>query len=181
MKSNKGITMITLVITIIVLLIIAGISIGEGNNIIQQSKLENIKTNMLLIKAKGKQYVESANFKLGTSFDTATDKEKRITSAKGELKGEEITDISIFDGNINISQEQLTTDNSNYIYYYKLTTNNLTEIGVSNVKSDEKNGWYIIRYDIKNSEIELYNTNGFENNENKYFSLNELQNIEIDF
>lgn len=179
MKNNKGITIITLVITIIVLLIIAGISIGTGNNIIQQSKLENIKTNMLLIKVKGKEYVENANFKLGTNFETATDKENRIITAKEELKGEEIIETSIFNGNLNITQEQLITDNTNYIYYYKLTTENLSEIGITNVKSDEKDGWYIIKYDIKNIAIEVYNTLGFENEEIKYYSLNELQNIEV--
>ena len=181
MKNNNGITMITLVITIIILLILAGVSIGTGNNIIKQSNLENIKTNMLLIKVKAKEYVENANFKLGTNFETSADKENRIISAKEELKGEEIKDISIFNENIDINQDQLTTDNSNYIYYYKLTTENLVNIGLSNVKSDEKNGWYIIKYDIKNSEIEVYNTKGFENKENTYYSLSDLQNIETNF
>lgn len=181
MKNDKGITMVALIITIVILLILSGISINAGNNIIEQSELENIKTNMLLIKVKGKEYVENANFKLGTNFESATDKEGRITAAKGELKGEEITDISIFNENINISQEQLSTDNTNYIYYYKLTTQNLADIGLPNVISDEKNGWYIIKYDIKNVESEVYNTQGFEKEESTYYSLNELQNIEIDF
>ena len=176
MKNNNGITMITLVITIIILLILAGVSIGTGNNIIKQSNLENIKTNMLLIKVKAKEYVENANFKLGTNFETSTDKESRIIGAKEELKGEEINDTSIFNENIDISKEQLTTDNSNYIYYYKLTTENLVK-----VKSDERNGWYIIKYDIKNSEIEVYNTKGFKNKENTYYSLSDLQNIETNF
>lgn len=182
MKNNKGITMIVLVITIIILLILAGISIGTGNNIIKQSDLENIKTNMLLVKVKAKEYVENANFNLGTAFDKVTDeneKNSRIEKAKAELKGEEIADSSIFDKNINISQEQLVIDNSNYIYYYKLTQQNLTDMGISNVKSDEKNGWYIIKYNIKNVEIEVYNTKGFENNETIYYSLNEIQNINI--
>lgn len=182
MKNNKGITMIALVITIVVLLILAGISIGTGNNIIKQSNLENIKTNMLLVKVKAKEYVENANFNLGTAFDKVTDeneKNARIEKAKAELKGKEITDISIFNTNTNISQEQLTTDNSNYIYYYKLDSQNLTDMGISNVKSDEKNGWYIIKYDIKNIEIEVYNTKGFENNETIYYSLTELQNIDV--
>ena len=181
MKNNNGITMITLVITIIILLILAGVSIGTGNNIIKQSNLENIKTNMLLIKVKAKEYVENANFKLGTNFETSTDKESRIIGAKEELKGEEINDTSIFNENIDISKEQLTTDNSNYIYYYKLTTENLVNIGLSKVKSDERNGWYIIKYDIKNSEIEVYNTKGFKNKENTYYSLSDLQNIETNF
>ena len=58
MKKNKGITMMVLVITIVILLILAGISIGVGNNVIKKSELENLKTNMLLVKVKGKEYIE---------------------------------------------------------------------------------------------------------------------------
>ena len=76
MKSNKGITMVTLIITIIILLIIAGISVGAGNKIIKSSELENIKTNMLLVKVKAKEYTENANFKLGTSIDSLSEEEK---------------------------------------------------------------------------------------------------------
>ena len=62
MKKNRGITMVALVITIVVLLIIAGISIGAGNNAIKNSKLENLKTNMLLIEVKAKEQIENAKF-----------------------------------------------------------------------------------------------------------------------
>ena len=81
MKKNKGITMVALVITIVLLLILAGISIGTGGNIIKRTELENLKTGMLLIEVKGKEYVENGNFNLGTSFDKLTDeneKNKRI-------------------------------------------------------------------------------------------------------
>lgn len=181
MKENKGITMVVLVITIVMLLILAGISIGTGNNIIKRSKLENLKTNMLLIKVKGKEYVENANFNLGTSIDQATAEEKstRIEKAKTELKGEEIIDGNIFIGNINITTENMAEENANYIYYYKLTTQNLIDMGLSNVESDENKGWYIIKYDINNVQLEVYNTEGFENDENKYYSLTEIQNLNI--
>lgn len=177
MKNNKGITMITLVITIGVLLILAGISIGTGGKVIKQSELENLKTNMLLIKVKGKEYVENANFKLGTG--TEEEKKNHIDQAKGELIGEEIKDGDIFVGNANISTESIVADNTNYIYYYKLTTNQLDDIGISNVNSDEKSGWYIIKYDLKNIEVELYNTKGFENENIKYYSSKELENLNI--
>ena len=179
MKENKGITMVTLVITVIVLLIIAGISIGTGNKVIKSSELENIKTNMLLIKAKGKEYVENANFKLGTNFNNSTDKEKRIEAAKEELKGEKITDVAIFEQNIGITKEDITKDNDEYKYYYKLDEDDLTDMGLSNVKSDEKNGWYIIKYDINDVGVEVYNTAGFENEGKMYYSLTDLQNINL--
>ena len=89
MKKNKGITMVALVITIVLLLILAGISIGTGGNIIKRTELENLKTGMLLIEVKGKEYVENANFNLGTGFEKLTDeteKSKRIDAAKSKLK-----------------------------------------------------------------------------------------------
>ena len=175
MEKNKGITMITLVITIVLLLILAGITVGTGGNIIKKSELENLKTNMLLIEAKGKEYLENANFKLGTKIETVSqeEKNKRIETAKNELRGEDITNDMYIYENIIIKEE------SEYIYYYKLNNQNLTDIGLTNVKSDEENGWYIIKYDIKNVIVEVYNTKGFENEENKYYSLNQLENINI--
>lgn len=177
MREDRGITLTTLVITIIVLLIIAGISAGTGNKVIKSSELENVKTNMLLIKAKGKEYVENANFKLGTNFENSPDKENRITTAKAELKGEEITDASTINQNMGITQEMISRD---YIYYYKLSKDDLTTMGLSNVKSDENNV-YIIRYNLKDVEVEVYNTLGFERDGKKYYSLNELQNLNIEF
>lgn len=180
MREDRGITLTTLVITIIVLLIIAGISAGTGNKVIKSSELENVKTNMLLIKAKGKEYVENASFKLGTNFKDSTDIKNRIKTAKAELKkGEEMTESEILNQNIGITQDNIK--NTDYTYYYKLSNDDLTDMGLSNVKSDEKNGWYIIKYDLKNVEVEVYNTLGYERDGNKYFSLTELQNLNIEF
>ena len=88
--KNKGITLIALTITVIVLLIIAGITLSVGSNMIKKANLEKLKTDMLLIRTKGKEYVENANFKLGPNVDDAEDKEDKITNAKTELKGKEL-------------------------------------------------------------------------------------------
>lgn len=178
MKENKGVTMLVLVITIIVLAIIAGISIGKGNNVIKRSQLESIKTNMLLIKVKAKQYVEDANFKLGTN-PTPEEKATRIEEAKKEFIGEQIIDSGIFNGNINKTKEEIDKDIENYIFYYKMSTDNLKQMGLSNVNSDENSGWFIIKYDVQNVDIEIYNTKGFESQEKKFYSLSEIQDLNI--
>ncbi len=173
MKENKGITMISLIIIVLILLLLVGISVNTGNNIIKQSQIENLKTNMLLIKVKGKEYVENANFSLGTAFEKITDeteKNNRIEKAKSKLEGEDITN-SISSYNINV-----TADAEN-VYYYKLDTQNLLDMGITNVESDEKKGWYIIKYDVVNSEVEVYNTKGIEKENTKYYALNEIQNL----
>ena len=177
MKKNRGITMVALVITIVVLLIIAGISIGAGNNAIKNSKLENLKTNMLLIEVKAKEQLENAKFRLGTSFDKATEEEKtnRVNTAKSELS--EFTEDEIVDGNI--FNNNIKEDNKKNIYYYKLSTQNLMDMGLKNVKSDEKNGYYIVKYDLKNSTIEIYNTEGFDDEGNVVYSLTDIKQVRL--
>ena len=64
-KNEKGITLVALAITIIVLLIIAGIGYNYGKEAIQKAQLEELRTNMLLIEAKAKGLVEEVNFKIG--------------------------------------------------------------------------------------------------------------------
>lgn len=179
MKKNRGVTMLSLVITIVLLLIIAGISIGTGGNVIKRSQLENLETNMLLIKGKAKEYVENANFKLGNNIENVTDKENRIEEAKKQLVGEMITQGDIFNEIDNITTEKIEEDKANYIYYYKISTENLINMGLSNVYSDDEKGWYIIKYNIKNAEIEIYNTKGFENQNNKYYTLTQIQDLNI--
>ncbi len=182
MKQNKGITMIMLVVTVIVLLILAGISIEKGNDVIERSKLENIKTDMLLVQAKGKEYVENANFELGTDYEKITDnteKTKRLENAKSKLKGTKIADVSNLDSKFGITAEKFQEDNDNLIFYYELSNQDLADIGISDVKSDEKNGKYIIKYNIKNVDVEVYNTKGFENGDKSYYSLNEIENLNL--
>ena len=51
MKSDKGITMIALAAMLVILMIIATITMYYGNSAIKEAKLQDLKTNMLLIQA----------------------------------------------------------------------------------------------------------------------------------
>lgn len=157
-KNKNGVTIISLVITIIVLLIISSITIYKGTNSIKEAKLESLKTNMLLIKAKAKEYVEQASFKNGTSNEIKDE-------AKAELKGNEIQDFSLYTY-INKTDEQFVYD----------LTNQLEDIGLHEI-SIEENEKYIVKYDIKNVEVEIYNTKGYDDNGSVKHSLTELENI----
>ena len=177
MKLNRGITIISLIIVIILLLIIAGISVGAGQGVIKKSELENEKTNMLLIKAKTKQYLENASFQLGTSFEKLTDeneKSARIESAKAELKGTQITSDNIAQFSNFISQNDLNATN---VFYYFLSDSDLSDMGIGDVKSDEKNGIFVVKYDLANNEIEVYNSKGYEEDSKTYYSLTDIENL----
>ena len=160
-KNNKGITLIALTITIIILLILASITIYSGKESIKKAQLESLKTNMLLIKAKAKEYVEQASFKNGVN------KSEISEEAKNELKGKEANASDYSKQNITINGGEIL---------YKLTSDNLKEMGLKDVKLGS-NEEYLVKYNIKDVTVEVYNTSGYENNGTTVYSLSELDKI----
>ena len=160
-KNNKGITLVALVITIIILLILASITIYSGKESIKKAQLESLKTNMLLIKAKAKEYVEQASFKNGVN------KSEISEEAKNELKGKEANASDYSKQNITINGGEIL---------YKLTSDNLKEMGLKDVKLGS-NEEYLVKYNIKDVTVEVYNTSGYENNGTTVYSLSELEKI----
>ena len=166
MSRNKGVTLISLVVTIIVLLIIAGISIYSGKGVIKKAKLEELKTNMLLIEAKTKQYVEEANFKMGVDPDDEKKSKVREEVYINNAKLEPASDITA-DGSIPILE------------CYKLTQDALKEWGLTELEIIEGEDYLIQFKDIINEEntklsVEIYNTKGYDGK----YSLTEIEQIE---
>lgn len=174
-KNEKGITVVALMITIILLLILAGITIYTGKDSIQKANLEGLKTNMLLIQTKAREYVENASFDLGVNPDNATDemKLKAQSELSGEDKGTAVTSSDSLSSelvSIGISQEDINAGN-----VYKLTTENLEKMGIHDVTSDSEDGWYVIVYNIDDTTAEIYHTIGYQGKH----SLTEIEQIEL--
>jgi len=165
-NSEKGITLISLVVTIVILLIISGVTINVGTKTIKQTKLESLKTNMLLIEAKAKEYVENANFKLGIKEEEKASKIEKIKEEK-VLVGDELATVPNY-----ITKGE----GEAYVYYYELTTAHLEEMGISNVESNEDNGKYVIKYDVQNAQVEVYYSEGY----NGKYSLTEIEEAEVE-
>lgn len=177
MKKNnqKGITLLVLTITIIVLIILAGITIYTGTESIQRANLEGLKTNMLLIETKAREFVENASFDLGIDPQNATDEMK--TNAQSELNGEDkgtlvTADDAIISQLLNIGISQADIDNENV---YKLTTENLEKMGIHEVESNDEEGWYVIVYNVDDTTAEIYHTIGYDGKH----SLTDIEQIEL--
>ena len=118
LKTNKGITLIALVITIIVLLILAGVSIamltGENgiltraNDASDDSKRAEIadKVNMAIQSAYADAVVESTT---SPSIDVATLETIYSSDNEGEI-------FDITDGNLNADSEAATVEQDGKIY-----------------------------------------------------------------
>lgn len=166
-NKTKGITLVALSITIIVLLILAGIGVYSAKGTIQKAKLEELKTNMLLIQAKAREYVEDANFKMGINPDDAK---------KEEVRGQVYGSASEEGAKLQKAAENEIPSSfgiSDTTTCYWLTTEAQENWGLSKIEleNDEK---YLIQFNEENMTVEVYNTKGYDDK----YSLTEIEQVE---
>lgn len=164
-NKTEGITIVTLSITIIVLLILAGIAVYSSKEMIQRAKLEELKTNMLLIQAKAREYVEEANFKMGINPETKTDEEK--DTIRKEVYAENAQLEKVDDG----IPEHFNIDDRTNCYWLTDEAQNNWGLGKIELADGEK---YLIRFDEQNVTVEVYYTEGYEDR----YSLTDIEKIQ---
>lgn len=156
MKKQDGVTLIALTITIIVIIILAGISSHFGVELIREAKLQDLKTNMLLIQAKAKEAVEEVNFQKSNVTDVAI-----IEQIKSEnLIGSKVKDNAEIKSEL--IEKGIISDETKIDEYYYLKTENLEEMGLQNLQNVEDNGYFIVRYNIDDVRVEVMNTKGYK-------------------
>lgn len=154
--NNKGITMVTLVITIVVMLILAGVTITGAYSLIKKAQLENLKTNMLLIQAKTKTALEEYNF----------------SKDESKLIGMQIQEVDTD----KVSKLQKAGENYSNDWYY-LSQEELNNMSLSDVKLPE-NEYFFVKYNKESLTVEILYTQGFEENNKIKYTLTQLQNME---
>ena len=144
-NNTNGVTLIALSITIVVMIILAGIGIYGSTDMIKKAKLEEMKTNMLLL--------ESATFKMGINPDEQKKQNVRNAVYVEEAKLQKATDT-------NIPSSFGIADTTTC---YWLTTEAQTSWGLSKMQL-EKDEKFLIQFDETNITVEIYNTKGYNGN-----------------
>ena len=126
LKKEKGITIVALIITIIVMLILIGVGVEFGGDAIDKAKLEDIRTDMISIKTKAKIVAEQYNFKdidslVGTTItDDEANKlgivnsDKTFKWSENDLRNQNLSKIK---GDTYIVQYDLENPNNCEVYY----------------------------------------------------------------
>lgn len=155
MKNKRGITLIALIITVIIMLILVGVGIYLGGDAVNKVNLEDIKAEMFSIKTKAKIVVDKYNFKdienlVGTKYADAQGFNKELVN-------------SSFTGFTNEQKENL------YIW----TKEDLENNGLTTIKTDSDK-FYVVYYNLDEpNSSEIYYSKGYDGK----FSLSELQDI----
>lgn len=150
-NNNKGITLVALVITVIIILIIGAITVYEGSRLVDEAKYEDVKTNMLLIQAEVKNFAEQAKFE-GLTMDKILESEDGIKLDEKTLKIEIPTDSKITDKIQEIENKGNTTEDGKLVLY-QIT--NMSELNISGLDSNASNN-YLVYIDISGDiEVEV--------------------------
>lgn len=141
LKMEKGITIIALIITIIIMLILVGVGMNFGGDALNKAKLEDIKTDMISIKTRAKIIAEQYNFKDIDNLvgNTITDEE----AAKLELTNSD--KILKWSSSDLASQNLGSIEGEQYVVFYDLNDPNNCEV------------YYLNGYEGKYSLTELQN------------------------
>lgn len=154
----KGVTLVSLVVTIIVLLIIASITVYGGKETIKRAQLEELRTNMLLIQAKAKEYVEEANFKIGLTTESAKIEEIR-------------NEVYVTEANLVLATSEAGITTSGVMYQFE-GEETLKKWGLEKIKDWEN---YLIEFKDDEAKVEIYHKKGFDGKK----SLTEIDNIQL--
>lgn len=126
LNREKGITLVALIITIVLMLILAGVGIDFGSDAITKAKLEDIKTDMISIKTKAKIIADQYSIKeidnlVGTQITDEEATKLGITNNKNIRKWskEDLTNqgLSTIDGDTYIVNYSADGNNTCEVYY----------------------------------------------------------------
>lgn len=151
-KSNKGITIVALIITVIIMLILATVTIEFGTGEIEKAKFEDLKTTMLLIKGRAQIVADKESF--GETYDN-----------EGMVKLSEASGYNV--SNLQSIFNSLADTSNLYIWEQTAMANNNIDVTITN------EDFFVIDY----STGEVYYSLGYTYEENTYYSLSEMQNV----
>lgn len=156
-KNNKGITMISLVIVVLLMIILASITAYESNELISIARVQSVTTDLLLIQAK----VRIINEKV--VFENDEIEKQNLLKGTMLIKGDSVLEEMLEKGIIKDTEYQ---DNT----YYLLSKEDLIDMGLDgiDVSDDEK-----LVVDYEHEEV-IY-VKGVKNTEgNNLYKLSEM-------
>lgn len=175
MKNSNGVTLITLVITVIVLGILVSITAYEGKDAIDNTKVQSFMTDMLSIKSKVKGYSEEIDSQTWDKSGDEKENSKVELFSNYKLTLYEMTSV------YNIFKDTEYADTSNYSYvYYSITDEALKNMKLGKIVDEGKSNYLVVfakdsQGDYKSVDI-IY-ADGVEYEDDKYYTLSELQSV----
>ena len=137
MKDEKGVALPTLLFIILLIIIVAVFAIKYVKEMLNETEIQDLRTDMLVVQAEAKKDLEKVCFQTANLDENKEEDKEKITKAKQEnLKGILVKGSDI------------------------VNNEDLKDIGIQNYSID-KYGYIIVKYDFKNTMVEVISTKGY--------------------
>lgn len=155
MENNKGITMISLAIIVLIMILLASVTAYEANGLVAIARVQSVTTDLLLIQAK----VRIINEKIVFESDEL-EKSKLYVGTK-LIEGDNVLET--------MREKSIVTDNDiDNNSYYVLSKEDLVNMGLDSLNPDDG---YVVNYETE----EVIYVKGVKNTEGKYlYKLSEM-------
>lgn len=157
MKNQRGMSQITLVISIIIIIVIAVLGFNITKKMLERRNVENYKTNMLLLQGKVK--VISKEFVMKKEDEEILEGKK----VSENLEREDIKEL--------LQKGIISQEDESFERIYIIENEDLERIGLSNIKL--KDGYYIVNYNTD----EIIYSKGIEIDQKVYYKLSEIKEM----
>lgn len=170
LKEEKGISLSVLVIMVIVIMILAGISINQGTELLKTTNVETYVTNMITIRAKAKVYAEEVNAKTWDEQDKSAKRREIYLANYNMTKPTNESEL--------IAKVDNTVNQENGCECYEITAQTLTLMGLEDLTKETKDGDYVVVYDSGDyTNLDIIYTPGIQYKGNTYYTLSSLQKV----
>ena len=160
MKNESGKSILILVILTILIIIGATVIVNHAKQMLKENEIQDLRTNMLLMQAEVKKGLEEVCFR---TVNLDESKEEDLTKIN-EIKKEFLEGIILKEAKTEVQEAiknvpEFTFDEN----CYYLNQETLTKIGIKDI-DELTDGYFIVKYDFSNADIEVINTKGYEGN-----------------
>ena len=160
MRNESGKSIIILLILTILIMVGVVVVINYAKGMMEETKVQDLRTNMLLMQAETKKGLEKVCFETVNLNETKEEDLKKINEIKAEyLEGTILSNSPSEVQDAVKSVPEVTFDEN----CYYLDEQTLKEIGIEDINTDEF-GYFIVKYDFETANIEVINTNGYDGN-----------------
>lgn len=174
MRNEGGKSIVILIILTILIMIGAGVIINHAQQMMYETKAQDLKTNMLLMQAEVKKGLEEVCFQTVNLDESKEEDLTKINEIKNEnLKGTVLSNSPAEVQEATKNVPDVTFDEN--CYYLDEAT--LHEMGIQDVNSSQY-GYFIVKYDFSNAGVEVINTNGSNGNYTLTQMVQEIEDIE---
>jgi len=160
MGNESGKSIVILLIMTILIIIGASVIINYAKEMKEETKAQDLRTNMLLVQAEAKKGLEQVCFQTVNLKENKEEDLTKINTAKQEnLVGTKLDSAPA-------AVQQASKNVTNFTFdenCYYLNEETLKQMGIKDINESE-DGYIIVQYNFSNADVEVINTKGYNGN-----------------